>query len=196
VPDPRAYAYLLGCYLGDGHLTHKAPGTWTLRVACDRAYPSIEDEIATAMERTFPGARARRWARRGAAADILCVCHPALGRAFPQHGPDRKHLRPIWLDTWQRDITRLHPGMLIRGLIHSDGCRSINRFRTSLPGGRVAQYSYVRYFFSNRSEDIRQIFIDHCCLLGIRVTQSNPRNLSVSDRTSVALLEELVGPKQ
>jgi hypothetical protein len=64
-----------------------------------------------------------------------------------------------------------------------------------LPSGRIAEYCYVRYFFSNWSADIRQIFIDHCALLGIRVTQSNPRNLSVSHRDSVAILEQIVGPK-
>jgi hypothetical protein len=59
----------------------------------------------------------------------------------------------------------------------------------------VASYSYIRYFFSNLSPDIRQIFKDHCDLLGIRVTQPNHRNLAVSHRTSVAILDRLVGPK-
>jgi hypothetical protein len=59
----------------------------------------------------------------------------------------------------------------------------------------VADYSYVRYFFTNHSADIRRIFIEHCELLGIRVTQSNPRNLTVSHRDSVAVLEQIVGPK-
>jgi hypothetical protein len=45
------------------------------------------------------------------------------------------------------------------------------------------------------SSDIRQIFQEHCELLGIRVTQSNPRNLSVSRRDSVAILEQIVGEK-
>jgi hypothetical protein len=64
-----------------------------------------------------------------------------------------------------------------------------------LPSGRVAEYRYVRYFFSNLSADIRQIFSAHCALLGIRVTQSNTRNLSISRRDSVAVLEQIVGPK-
>jgi hypothetical protein len=51
------------------------------------------------------------------------------------------------------------------------------------------------YFFSNLSADIRRIFIEHCELLGIRVTQSNDRNLTVSHRDSVAFLDQLVGPK-
>jgi hypothetical protein len=38
-------------------------------------------------------------------------------------------------------------------------------------------------------------FVDHCELLGIRVTQWNHRNLTVSHRHSVAILEEIVGAK-
>ena len=195
VADPRAYCYLLGCYLGDGHVTHKPPNAWMLRVSCDRNYTAIIDEIRAAMATTFPGRRSTRFACSQGASDVLSICHPAIGRAFPQHGPGKKHLRPIVLEPWQLEFTHAHPAALLRGLVHSDGCRSENRFRTPLPGGRIAEYSYIRYFFSNLSADIRQIFIDHCELLGIRVTQSNHRNLSVSHRDSVAILERIVGPK-
>jgi hypothetical protein len=70
-------------------------------------------------------------------------------------------LRRIAPVDWQREFTHPHPQALIRGLIHSDGCRVVNRFRTKLPSGRVAEYSYVRYFFSNHSKDIRDIFVEH-----------------------------------
>jgi hypothetical protein len=99
------------------------------------------------------------------------------------------------LADWQLELTHAHPSPLIRGLLHSDGCRVINRFKTKLPSGRIAEYAYVRYFFSNYSKHIRDIFTEHCELLGIRVTQSNHRNLTVSHRDSVAVLEEIVGPK-
>ncbi len=92
-------------------------------------------------------------------------------------------------------ITTRHPKPLIRGLIHSDGCRTVNAFNTRLPSGREAHYSYPRYFFSNLSDDIRQIFCEHCDLLGIRSSRSNPRNISVADRRSVAVLDSFVGPK-
>jgi hypothetical protein len=55
--------------------------------------------------------------------------------------------------------------------------------------------AYVRGFFSHLSEDIRQIFWEHCALLGVRVTQPNHRNLAVSHRDSVAIMERIVGPK-
>ena len=88
------------------------------------------------------------------------------------------------------------PAEFVRGLIHSDGCRTVNRFRTRLPSGRVAEYAYPRYFFSNLSPDIRRLFCEACEALGVRWTLSNPRNVSVSHRASVAILEEVVGPKE
>jgi hypothetical protein len=54
----------------------------------------------------------------------------------------------------------------------------------------------VRYFFTNQSSDIRAIFAEHCALLDVRVTRPSERNLAISHRTSVAILEELVGAKQ
>jgi hypothetical protein len=70
----------------------------------------------------------------------------------------------------------------LRGLVHSDGSRARNAFSTELLSGRIASYCYPRYFFTNHSEDIRRIFCDHCELLGVRWTQSNATNISVSHR--------------
>jgi len=39
-------------------------------------------------------------------------------------------------------------------------------------------------------------FSEHCDLLGIRCTRSNARNVSVSHRGSVAVLDRFVGPKR
>jgi hypothetical protein len=119
-----------------------------------------------------------------------------VDRDPPQHGRGRKHLRPIVLDPWQREVVDQHPRPFLRGLLFSDGCRTINRFKTKLPSGRVADYAYPRYFFSNQSGDIRGLFCEYCEKLGIRWTQSNPRNISVSHRESVALLDGFVGPKR
>ncbi len=119
----------------------------------------------------------------------------AWPEAFPQHGPGRKHNRKIDLAPWQREIVDRFPREFLRGLLHSDGCRTINRFKTELPSGRVAEYAYPRWFFSNRSADIRGLFCEYCERLGIRWTQSNPRNISVSHRRSVALLDSFVPAK-
>ena len=72
---------------------------------------------------------------------------------------------------------------------------TINRFKTKLPLGRVAEYEYPRWFFSNMSADIRGLLCATCDAVGVHWTQSNHRNISVSHRRSVALLDEHVGPK-
>ena len=66
---------------------------------------------------------------------------------------------------------------------------------THLLQSGLSAYEISRYFFSNHSIDIQRIFCDHCELMGIRWTQSKPLMLSVSDRTSVALLDSFIGPK-
>ena len=185
-----SYAYLLGLYLGDGCLS-VTRGRVLLRVACDLRYQRSSTTAgprwSSRSRRIGPDSSGRR---RGE-----CVYVQACGKlwlhAFPQHGPGRKHERPIALEPWQQDIVDRHPGEFVRGLIHSDGCRTINRFRTKLPSGRVAEYAYARYFFSNLSADIRGLFCDTCDELGVRWTLSNPRNVSVAHRTSVAMLDAL-----
>lgn len=192
--DRRSYAYVLGLYLGDGHIAHahKAP---FLRICLDAKYPAIVDEARRSVSSVFSEANVLLLSYRPEVR-IIQVSERALPAAFPQHGLGPKHRRPITLHGWQERITAEHPCALLRGLIHSDGSRCLNRFQTELPRGRVAAYEYPRYFFTNMSADIRDIFCVHCALLGIRCTQSNFKNLSVSDRNSVALLDTFIGPKR
>lgn len=110
---------------------------------------------------------------------------------LPQHGPGLKHGRSIALTAWQSQITDTYPEQLIRGLIHSDGCRFINRVRH---GAKV--YAYPRYMFSNRSRDIHAIFCDYLDQLGIAWRWSNDRTISIARRNAVARLDEFVGAKR
>jgi len=114
--------------------------------------------------------------------------------AFPQHGPGKKHERPISLELWQREIVAQFPKPLIRGFIHSDGSRSINRFAVSLANG-TREYAYPRYFFTNFSEDIRALFCEACERIDVRWTQSSFKNISIANRRSVQILDSFVGPK-
>lgn len=185
-----SYAYLLGMYLGDGCLSTPRGGA-VLRISCDLQYPRIIDDCWAAMVLSMPRCRPGFRPYADAQAVMVTGCGKLWLHAFPQHGPGRKHERPIALVPWQQEIVARHPGDFIRGLIHSDGCRTINRFKTRLPSGRVAEYAYARYFFSNLSADIRGLFCDTCEVLGVRWTLSNPRNVSVAHRTSVAKLDAL-----
>ena len=190
-----SYCYLLGTYLGDGCIQLLASGAAVMVITLDSKYPGVVAEVERSLRTVFPQTPVARFLRTAGSVTALKVSHPALPFAFPQHGAGYKHTRSIVLCDWQRELTARYPEQLVRGLIHSDGCRTINRFTTTLPSGRVAEYEYPRYFFSNLSGDIRRIFCDHCELLGIRWTQSNHRNISIAHRNDVAVLDRLVGRK-
>jgi hypothetical protein len=192
--EPESYSYLLGLYLGDGCILWTGR-TWQLRIVLDGAYPGIIDESAAAVRATVGHGRAHVHPRPRDGGVEIQSGWKRWDELFPQRGPGRKHLRPIVLEPWQQHIVDAHPGAFVRGLIHSDGCRCVNRFRTKLPSGRVAEYAYPRYFFSNLSADIRALFCEACERLGLRWTQSNHRNISIAHRASVTRLDELVGPK-
>jgi hypothetical protein len=83
---------------------------------------------------------------------------------------------------------------MLRGLIHSDGCRCTNRVRRQVGGG-WRMHEYPRYFFTNASADIRSIFVEACELTGVECRPNNARNLSIARRHSVALLDSFVEPK-
>jgi hypothetical protein len=187
---PSSYAYLLGLYLGDGCLSPGRRGVFRLRIALDHRYPGIIRECGQAIEDLLPRNRVVVQPNRGEECSGVGVYSKQLPCFFPQHGPGRKHERRILLEPWQEEIVAERPGALVRGLIHSDGCRFENRVRH---GDRV--YTYPRYGFSNRSTDIRRIFTDACDLLGVEWRVMNACTISVARRKSVGLLDAFVGPK-
>jgi hypothetical protein len=185
----REYAYLLGIYLGDGTVTRFAKGVWALQIFQDTKYPGIIDEIVQAIAAVMPANRVRVWRRyknqNCAHISSYSKSWPCL---FPQAGPGRKHERKIELAAWQWAYVWQEPGMFLRGLIHSDGCRVQNKVWHG-------KYSYPRYFFSNESLDIQQLFREACDIIGIEHRNNRRNSISVARRRSVALLDEIVGPK-
>lgn len=165
-----SYAYLFGLYLGDGWLTGGRRGGVVLRVGLDLQYERVVEDCVAAMVLSMPQCRPSVVPYRDARAVRVQSCSKLWLLAFPQHGRGRKHERTIALEDWQQAIVDRYPGDFVRGLIHSDGCRTTNRFTTNLPSGRVAEYAYVRYFFSNLSADIRALFCAACDALDVRWT--------------------------
>lgn len=182
--DRRAYAYLLGLYLGDGCLSRHRGAVYKLRVSLDARQPRIIDECTAAIRAVAHGRHVGFQAGRG------CIVVGAYWKhwtcLFPQHGPGRKHARRIELVPWQQEIVEACPEPLLRGLIHSDGCRVINR---------VAGCEYPRYFFTNLSADIQQIFRGACDRIGVAWTQPSLKNTSVARARDVARLDAIIDPK-
>ena len=119
-------------------------------------------------------------------------------RGLPSRSRQHKRLPASWrppeLVDWQQEIVDAYPRRFLRGLIHSDGCRCINEFTVQLKAG-PKKYSYVRYFFSNLSDDIKALFCEQCDRIGVEWSAKNPCHISISDRHSVALLDSFIGPK-
>jgi hypothetical protein len=182
---PRAYVYLLGLYLGDGCLSPHRRDVFKLRVFLDVAYPGIIDECRLGMLAVLPRGQAIGSAAKKGCVEVYSYWKgwPCL---FPQHGPGKKHERSIVLVEWQEALVAQHPGALLRGLIHSDGCRFMNTGRN---------WRNPRYSFSNHSDDIRRIFCAACDRLGLRYTTC-PRTVYVSRKHDVAALDEHIGPKR
>jgi hypothetical protein len=187
----HAYVYLLGLYLGDGHLAEMKRGVYMLRIFLDAKYPRVVAEAATAVSLVNPSGGVGVQSPKHAQMKVVCGYSKQWPTLFPQHGPGMKHTRRIELELWQREVCGRFPHRLLRGLIHSDGCRSINTIRHAR-----RTYRYPRYQFSNRSDDIRAIFCEYCDQLGIEWRQMNRWTISVARRASVARLDELVGPKR
>src|SRR3954462_815018 len=174
-PRPSTYASALGLYLGDGCLYVPARGSPLLQIRLDRSHPELITEARRAIACLLPeSSRVHVYEDRRCFSSCVQASYQHWLEVFPQHGAGRKHNRPIVLGPWQGGFLEGAPQPSPRGLIHSDGCRTVNRFKTKLPSGRTAEYAYPRYFFSNRSADIRGLFCEYCERLGIRWTQSNP----------------------
>ncbi|WP_244236181.1 transcriptional regulator [Micromonospora inaquosa] len=184
--DLAAYAYLLGLYLGDGHLvtTARVP---VLRIYCSDGWPGLIEACDMAM-RAVLASKVQRVQKQG------CVGVQSYGSHWPcllpQHGPGKKHERAIVLTDWQRPILEVHPGDFLRGLFHSDGCRTANRVTT-----RGRRYVYPRYMFVNESADIMGLCQWGLDLLGIAWRMNRRNSLSVARRDAVVTLDRHVGPK-
>jgi hypothetical protein len=180
------YVYLLGLYLGDGCLTAYPRGVFKLRIVLDERYPGIVEECAEAIAAQRPAGRVSVHAKWGSRAMEVSSYWKAWPVLFPQHGPGRKHHRRIALEAWQEELVAKRLDLLLRGLVHSDGCRFINTGR----GG----WRHARYSFTNRSADIRAIFCAACDRLDLHWT-SAPDTVYVSRKADVASLDEFIGPK-
>jgi hypothetical protein len=191
--DAPAYAELLGWYLGDGYLSLGRRGVYNLHVYNDARYAVANLRIAEIMRAVKPHGRPHTRMLPGCLATTVSWKHwPCL---FPQHGPGRKHERPIVLEAWQREIVEQHPAEFLRGLFHSDGSRVAN-WASRVVDGERRRYDYPRWQFTNNSGDIREL----CCwaldLTGVAWRQSNWKTVSVSRRDDVSRLDALIGLKQ
>jgi hypothetical protein len=152
----------------------------------DSSYPNIIRGCADALEAICPWKRAGIHRHGQENCQVVSMFWNHWPCYFPQHGPGRKHERRIELTEWQRAIAHECSEALLRGLIHSDGCRIIANDR-----GRPS----VRYHFSNCSEDIKRIYCDALDRLEIPWTRPCNQQIAVYRAAAAARMDEFIGPK-
>jgi hypothetical protein len=181
----EAYVYLLGLYLGDGWISRHRGEVYRLRIVLDARYPGIIKSAAAAMQDVRGGVVHVRPRPDKSCSDVSAYWRswPCL---LPQHGAGRKHDRSIVLTVWQSRLVDRWPEQLLRGLIHSDGCRFQNT---------GTHWSWPRYSFKPVSDDIRTIFCEACDRLGLHWTRART-TIYISRKADVARLDEFIGPKR
>lgn len=184
------YAYILGLYLGDGHIT-KGPRCYRMRITLDCKYPGIIEETIISINKVFPYNKTSLVFPKDSNCVVVVFHSSRLAEDFPQHGEGFKHDRDIILADWQQELVQLNPKEFLRGLIYSDGSRDVNK---------VSGKSYPRYQFTNKSEDIFNLCKKALDTLDVpyKTTMkyaAKQHVLSVAKRKHVESIDAFLGPK-
>jgi hypothetical protein len=178
----RAYSFLLGMYLGDGHIV-AAKKSYRLQIYLNTRYRDRIDRVVRAITTVLPE-RPIAVVPHGANAVAVSTYFAAWPWLFPQHGPGHKHARRISLEGWQHEIIGWYPEEFLRGCIESDGSR-----HRRIVNGK----NYPAYSFCNKSDDIRGLFTDVCDMLGVHWRRANAMVISIARRHDVARLDRMFG---
>lgn len=192
--NESSYAYLLGIYLGDGHIARCPKDVYRLTIVQDQKYIGLISECNEAIKSLVEKHHLDVSFQQSEGCIRINSYWKHWPCLFPQHGTGRKHERPIVLDGWQQTIVDQYPDRFVRGLIHSDGYFGMNRVRRPV-ADEMKYYSYSRYQFTNESGDIKRLFCDACDRLGINWRRMNRKTISVARRHDVAKMDLIVGPK-
>ncbi|MDX2079002.1 MAG: transcriptional regulator [bacterium] len=187
----KAYAYLLGTYLGDGCIDLMPnKRTYRMRIAQDKHYTGLIQACVDTINIVLPQNSVSLNSAPGCVQITVYSTH--LVQLFPQHGDGVKHNRKLTFDDWQQTIIDEFPLEIFRGLYHSDGSRAQNI---------VNGTNYVRYMFSNKSVDLIELCKYVCDKIGVHWTTKKAHyrmqsyTVYVSRREDVAYLDEVVGAK-
>lgn len=165
----RSYSYLLGLYLGDGHLSYdrkRGGRSYTLVITNHIDLVNMNNRIQESMKILFPNKSIHLYQKKREDGKIhngldIKLTAINLHLLFP-HGDGKKHTRKIELTQWQSKIIDEFPKEFIKGMIESDGCRFAPR-KKQCP-------TYIIYQFSNCSIDLHLILQNAAKKIGVNFT--------------------------
>jgi len=181
------YAYLFGLYLGDGCISiaknlKNGKTVYKFRVFQDEKYPNLIEKHMESMRQLFPTNKINKAKKQGCWE--IYFYNTSLKKLFPQLGPGMKHNRKIELADWQKKIIEANPKAFISGLFESDGCRYQSK--------KNNKYEYLFIDFSNKSEDIHELWKWACSLIGVKTRRHgiDKRQSTARTRKDVQILAE------
>jgi uncharacterized protein YqiB (DUF1249 family) len=181
----KRYAYLLGLYLGDGHIS-KIRYTYRLRIFQDSRYTNLIELCKETIQVIVPDNTVNVHKKSEYHnCHIISAYSSDWVEMFPQHGEAKKHQRTIQLEEWQQIIVDEFLIEFVKGLYHSDGTRIEPVINNTV---------YPRYQFVQVSTDIRNLFTDSLRKLGISWTFYG-NTVTIAKRRDVAFLDQVLGPK-
>jgi hypothetical protein len=180
----QQYAYLLGVYLGDGHIS-KVGRAYRLRIFLDSRYPNIIESCRYAIQTIVPHNVVDVTKHKIHNFVVIGAYSTHWTEIFPQHGEGMKHTRDIILEQWQQEIVDEFRVEFLRGLYHSDGSRTDAVINNTI---------YPRYEFVNVSPDIRKLFCDTAEKLGLGWKGYRYR-ITIARRKDVQYLDSVLGAK-
>ena len=155
----KAYSYILAVYLCDGcisyYKTFRAP---SIRLYNDSKYVKNNNCRAEELQKILPDNSVNIHKHSVSNCVIISAYSRKLSDLFPQHGSKMKHTRKLIFTNWQLKIIQEFPKEFIKGCIESDGCIYVQT---------VNNKQYKRYSFSNKSQDIIDLFLYSLSLVGI-----------------------------
>ena len=191
--NERAYAYLLGLYLGDGHITGGRRGSYALSITCCDGWPGLIDAARSAMAVPMPTSSVFRVQRAGCT-KVKILSHEHWPCLFPQHGPGRKHERRIELAPWQEQIIGSVSRPFCPGTVPFRRLPGDEPGRRPLAGGD--RWSNTRGTSSPTNQRTSSDYVGTLSISSGSAGECSRRNaLSVARREAVARLDEFVGPK-
>ena len=198
----KNYSYLLGVFLGDGHLSKYKSGIYSLIISCDPKYINIMDRIQQSIIAIMPLNRcnkAQRYHNNKLSWIDIYSYSKEWKLLFPFVQAGKKSDYKITLLPWQLSIIDKYPKDFLAGLIHTDG----TRYQTT------DKYKYVRYVFYQKSKDITDLFIKYCKLIDLKPTihlhyiktnefitkSSHIYMVGLVKKTDTQFLDTFIGPK-
>lgn len=181
--DSISYSYILGVYLGDGHI-NKMLRTYRLRFFLDSRQDLVIEECVKHLKILFPSNSVNVISTKYNYV-IITLYSNNIPYIFPQHGKGEKYKRKIKLNDKQKKIIKYN--QLMKGLFHSDGSYFI------------ALSKYPRYQFTNKSKDLIDLFgkclIKNNITPKIRKRKNGIYDIQIQNKKDVSIMYKLVGEK-